>query len=101
MKLTFFSDTHNRHRKIKFSSGDLSVLERGLALESGFFRNEKLLRIDIPNPKQYNLRIPSGNEAGASSIFWIPGGKLPNGMSEGIIDVQNIDLDNIVIQSLN
>ena len=25
MKLTFFSDTHNRHRKIKFSNGDVLV----------------------------------------------------------------------------
>lgn len=25
MKITFFSDTHNRHRKIKFSSGDILI----------------------------------------------------------------------------
>jgi hypothetical protein len=36
-----------------------------------------------------NLRIPSGNEAGANE-FWIPGGKLPDGNSEAVIDAAGI-----------
>ncbi|CAO3309729.1 hypothetical protein METHP14_40165 [Pseudomonas sp. P14-2025] len=36
-----------------------------------------------------NLRIPSGNEAGANE-FWISGGKLPHGNSEVVIDAASI-----------
>ena len=46
-------------------------------------------RIDIPNPRELNLRMPSGNEAGANE-FWIPGGKLPTGNLEAVIDADNI-----------
>lgn len=33
--------------------------------------------------------MPSGNEAGANE-FWIPGGKLPTGNLEAVIDADNI-----------
>ena len=33
--------------------------------------------------------MQSGNEAGANE-YWIPGGKLPDGASEAVIDVGDI-----------
>ncbi|MGH9381306.1 MAG: hypothetical protein ACRD2Z_11925 [Thermoanaerobaculia bacterium] len=65
--------------------GDLRYVEEALGLKEGFFDQGELVRVDVPNPRELNLRIPSGNEAGASEL-WIPGGKLPNGASEAVID---------------
>ena len=48
-----------------------------------------MLRIDIPYDEKLNLRIPSGNEAGANSQ-WIPGGKLPAGGREAVIDASTL-----------
>lgn len=44
-----------------------------------------LVRIDIDNLDGLNLRMPSGNEAGANN-HWIPGGKTDGGISEAISD---------------
>ncbi|KRW61694.1 type IV secretion protein Rhs [Pseudomonas sp. TTU2014-080ASC] len=68
------------------TKGNAFELEKALGLPSGYFKENSILKIDIVNPKQLNLRVPSGNEAGANE-YWIPGGKLPNGNSEAIIDV--------------
>lgn len=65
---------------------DTAVLEDALGLPSGYLQSNTLLRIDIQNPLDLNLKIPSGNEAGAND-FWIPGGKLPTGGSEAVVDV--------------
>ena len=45
----------------------------------------KLVRIDIPEPKSLNVRMPRGNELGANNK-WIPGGKTSGGRPEAIID---------------
>ncbi|WP_434777190.1 hypothetical protein [Neisseria sp. Ec49-e6-T10] len=47
------------------------------------------IKIDIPYNSKLNLRVPSGNEAGANSQ-WIPGGKLPLGESEAVIDAKDL-----------
>jgi hypothetical protein len=65
--------------------GDPRALEKALGLPDGFLESKKLVRIDIPRPEEFNLRIPSGNEAGANEQ-WIPGGLLPDGASEAVID---------------
>lgn len=66
--------------------GDLRYVEQALGLKEGFFADGgELMRIDIPNPREANLRIPSGNEAGASDL-WLPGGRLPNGVPEAVVD---------------
>lgn len=49
------------------------------------FLSGNILRIYIPNPRRFNLRIPTGNEAGANGQ-WLPAGKLPTGRSEAIIN---------------
>ncbi len=67
------------------SGGDLCAIERSLGLPEGFLDSNNLVRIDIAHPQDYNLRIPSGNEAGANEQ-WIPGGVLPDGVSEAVVD---------------
>lgn len=60
-------------------------MERALGWPEGFLENHNVLRIDIPEPQAWDLRIPSGNEAGANDL-WIPGGLLPDGLSEAVVD---------------
>lgn len=70
------------------AKGDKRALERALGLPDGSLDADKLVRIDIPNPKAAGLRIPSGNEAGANSQ-WLPGGKLPEGITEAVVDLKD------------
>jgi hypothetical protein len=70
------------------TNGDKRALERALGLPDGMLDADQLVRVDIPNPKGVNVRIPSGNEAGANSQ-WIPGGKLPGGNHEAVVDLQD------------
>jgi hypothetical protein len=65
--------------------GEITYIEHELGIPSGSWSNYKIIRIDIPRPRKLHLRLPSGNEIGANEL-WIPGGKLPNGYSESVID---------------
>ncbi|MBF0365525.1 MAG: hypothetical protein HQK50_08130 [Oligoflexia bacterium] len=85
---------------IASAGGNTRLLEENLGFKSGFLDKEELIRVDISNSQNYNIRIPSGNEAGASDL-WIPGGKLPNGNSEAVIDANKISADNINILKLD
>jgi hypothetical protein len=68
------------------AKGNKRVLEDALGFERGYLDNNELVRVDIAKPKEMGLRVPSGNEAGANPQ-WLPGGKLPNGNSEAVIDL--------------
>jgi hypothetical protein len=68
------------------ANGDPNALEDALGLPRGTLENNPLVRVDVPNPRSIGLRVPSGNEAGANDL-WIPGGKLPDGASEAVIDL--------------
>lgn len=81
------------------AAGDKRVLEQKLGLPEGFLESDRLVRIDIAAPNELGLRIPSGNEAGANE-FWLPGGKLPNGNFETIIDASNISADRFITTPL-
>lgn len=70
---------------IAATQGDLRAVERELGLPDGFLDSNEMVRIDIAAPKEFGLRMPSGNEAGANEQ-WIPGGYLPNGASEAVVD---------------
>lgn len=67
------------------ANGKLAFIETELGIPAGLWNNTVLLRIDIRRPKRLHLRIPSGNETGANEL-WIPGGKLPNGYLESVVD---------------
>ncbi len=71
------------------TNGNPRKMEKALGLPENFLEGNELVRVDIPNPKELNVRIPSGNEAGANEM-WIPGGKLPDGMVEAVIDVGDV-----------
>jgi hypothetical protein len=70
---------------IDATRGNPRALEKALGLPEGFLDSKNLLRIDIDHPEEFHLRMPSGNEAGANEQ-WIPGGRLPDGASEAIVD---------------
>jgi hypothetical protein len=42
-----------------------------------------IYRIDIADPKSYNLRKPSSSMSGANSLF-VPDGKTSGGLTEGV-----------------
>ncbi|OBJ12485.1 hypothetical protein [Mycobacterium colombiense] len=78
------------------TGGDLRAMENELGLPRGFLDSNRVIRIDIADPGDFNLRIPSGNEAGANEQ-WIPGGVLPNGSSEAVIDGGLISPDHYTV----
>ncbi|WP_272896770.1 RHS repeat-associated core domain-containing protein, partial [Aeromonas cavernicola] len=81
------------------ANGNANEMEKSLGLPTGFLESNSLVRVDIKNPRDFNLRIPSGNEAGANEL-WIPGGKLPNGNNEAVIDVANMKPDDYIVTPL-
>ncbi|WP_420151067.1 hypothetical protein [Spirosoma sp.] len=64
---------------------NVSAIEVELGIPAGSWQGKPLARIDIPNPVELHVRLPSGNEMGANSL-WLPGGKLPTGYSEAVVD---------------
>ena len=69
---------------IKKANGDVRKLEELLGLNPGDL-GDNPIRLDIPDTK--NIRVPSGNEAGAWDGYWIPGGYTkPGGVIEAVID---------------
>ncbi len=55
-------------------------------------QNGDLIRIDFKLSNTYKAQMPSGNEYGANSQ-WIPGGKLPTGLSEAVIKTEGMQLN--------
>ena len=68
---------------------DPRAAERNLGLPEDSLSDTELVRVDIANPRAAGLRMPSGNEAGANAQ-WLPGGKLPTGGNEAVIDGANL-----------
>lgn len=68
------------------AKGDRSYIEKALGFQPGALKDSQLVRLDFPRPKNHNIRMPSGNELGANE-HWLPGGKLPTGLSEGVMDL--------------
>lgn len=89
---SFVMPKHEADALLARTQGDPRALEEALGLPEGFLEGNELVRVDIPDPRELNLRIPSGNEAGANDQ-WIPGGKLPTGNSEAVIDAKGIPDD--------
>lgn len=82
------------------TKGDPRAMERALGWPEGFLDNHRVIRIDIPEPQNYDLRIPSGNEAGANDL-WIPGGLLPDGLSEAVVDGSAINSGDYTISEFD
>ena len=84
---------------IKSTNGNPRALENALGLPENFLDSNTLMRVDVAKPKELNVRVPSGNEAGANDL-WLPGGKLPNGNREAVIDAKNIKPENLSVNDL-
>jgi RHS repeat-associated protein len=82
---SFVMPSSEADQLVASTSGNPAALEEALGLPKDFLASNQLYRVDIANPQELNLRMPSGNEAGANDQ-WIPGGKLPDGNSEAVID---------------
>lgn len=64
---------------------DISKIEKELGIPADSWKGKEMVRISIPNPKELKVRVPSGNEMGANSL-WLPGGQLPTGYSEAVVN---------------
>lgn len=67
--------------------------------EGHFAKGGGLVRIDVEDIADLNLRIPNGNEYGANS-HWIPGGYTDGGVPEAVSDLIPNLPDRVVITEL-
>jgi hypothetical protein len=81
------------------AKGDFAAIESVLGLPEGYFEDYSVLRVDIPDLGHYDLRIPSGNEAGAND-YWLPGGFLPEGIPEAVIDGSKVPFEYLTVIDL-
>ncbi|KUI25590.1 hypothetical protein AU196_22535 [Mycobacterium sp. IS-1742] len=96
---TFVFPTRELETLMETTGGDRRALEQALGLPNGYFDVDGVVRVDVPEPSNFDLRIPSGNEAGANDQ-WIPGGFLPTGMPEAVIDGAAVPSSDIKITDL-
>ncbi|MBB5035461.1 hypothetical protein [Prosthecobacter vanneervenii] len=87
-KTAFVFPTSKLSDLLKEAGGDRGKLEDLLGIPRGQLGSRPLSRVDFKDPASLNIRIPSGNEAGANDQ-WLPGARLPTGTLEGVIDVEN------------
>ncbi|MDO6186403.1 RHS repeat-associated core domain-containing protein, partial [Phocaeicola vulgatus] len=83
---------------LKKTNGDIVQIERALGIPEGNWQDKGgLIRVDIPNPQDYNLRLPTANMSGANEKFEL-GGKTSGGIPEGVID--QVPKMNVIITKL-
>ena len=88
---SFVMPTREVDDLMRSTGGDPRAMEEALGLPNGFLDGD-VVRVDIPEDNLPGLRMPSGNEAGANDE-WLPGGHLPTGISEAVIDGGTIPSD--------
>ncbi|MCV7017858.1 hypothetical protein [Mycolicibacterium aichiense] len=93
---SFMLTKHDADELIRSTHGDPRAMERALGFVEGYLDDHAIVRIDVPDPEAYNLRVPSGNEAGANSQ-WLPGGYLPEGLREAVIDGASVPPDHYTV----
>ena len=66
--------------------GDISIFETSLSFNAGYFTSQGgMVRLDIFDIDDLNLRLPSGNET-AANAYWLPGGFTMGGIPEAVVD---------------
>lgn len=81
------------------ANGNISIIEKELGFPNGYFSDGGgLVKIDCDDITGLNLRIPSGNETGANSL-WLPGGYTSGNVPEAISDI--IPLNQTSISRIN
>jgi hypothetical protein len=96
---TFLFPTSEIDDLMAQTGGDHAALERALGLPEGYL-NDSAIRVDVPDLRDYDLRVPSGNEAGANDQ-WLPGGFLPQGMPEAVIDGAQVPPEDLTITGIS
>ena len=87
----FVMPTKYADKVIKNSNGNINYIEEKLGFPKGYFKyGGGLVRIDIEDLSDLNLRLPSGNETGANSL-WIPEGETSGGVPEAILNTVPLD----------
>ena len=87
----FVLPTKYADKVIKNSNGNINYIEEKLGFPKGYFKyGGGLVRIDIEDLSDLDLRLPSGNETGANSL-WIPGGETSGGVPEAILNTVPLD----------
>jgi filamentous hemagglutinin len=61
------------------------VVEQRLGLAPGYLSSADTMAVSIAPSEIRGLRMPSGNEPGAT-LQWIPGGYTRGGMPEAVMD---------------
>ena len=78
------------------ADGDVSNLEKLLGFPEGYFTDGGgLVRIDVEDITGLNVRIPSGDETGANSL-WVPGGYTSGGVPEAVTNTVPLSRTNII-----
>ena len=86
---------------VSTSGNNISAYEKALGFDIGHFEDGGgLIRIDIADIQDLNLRLPSGNEYGANS-HWVPGGYTDDGIAEAVSDLIPNKPDVVTITELN
>ena len=67
------------------TQGDMALIEKELAIPAGDWQSRVMCRVDVKLPKDFDLRMPSGNEEGANEFFK-PGGFTANGVPEAVVN---------------
>ena len=80
---------------IQDSNGNINYIEEKLGFPKGYFKyGGGLVRIDIEDLSGLDLRLPSGNETGANSL-WIPGGETSGGVPEAVLNTVPLDMTRV------
>ena len=65
-------------------------LGEALGLGRDFFAGGDIVMRDFAPHELDGIRMPSGNEGGTDAEKWIPGGYLPSGIPEAVIDIPDL-----------
>ncbi|WP_407928278.1 hemagglutinin repeat-containing protein [Collimonas silvisoli] len=88
----FVSTNQYINKLLAETQGNNTLIKQQLGIEPQYW-NGPLVRIDIPNPLQFNPRLPSGLEGGANSQF-MRGGYTPGSAPE-------ITINSVPVKSVN
>ncbi|MGB3947169.1 MAG: hypothetical protein WBM13_04245 [Bacteroidia bacterium] len=95
----FISTVDDIDAVIAKANGNISIIEEELGITAGSWQGKGgIVRIDLNNPENFNLRIPDGSEAGANPL-WEPGGLTSGGKVEAVtnpIPTANINANKII-----
>lgn len=81
----FIMPKYQMDHVLRKANGNINIVMIELGIPKGAWHHKKILRIDVAQPQNFNIHIPSGNEIGANAK-WLPAGKLPLGYDEAIIN---------------